>query len=141
VADARRLPDEIEDMMTIKEILDKESGNEGYIYMYRVGPFWKAYQRSAYMFIMHSRADYMMEYRYIRCVARNVLSVGVPGDSMPACLRGCEPVFLDETRLRAKVPDFCMDDFLEWILAMKSENVLVNEFSRASVEREVKEEK
>jgi hypothetical protein len=114
-------------MMTIKEILNKESANEGYIYMYRMGPFWKAYQRSAYMFVMHSCADYMIEYRYIKSVTRNVLSVGIFGESLPTCLCDCEPVFLDETRLQAKVPDFCVDDFLEWNIAMKSENVSVNE--------------
>jgi hypothetical protein len=114
-------------MMTIKEILNKESVNEGYIYMYRTGPFWKAYQRSAYMFVKYSRADYMMEYRYIKSVARNVLSVGISGDFSPTCLSGCDLVFLDETCLQAKVPDFCMDEFLEWNMAMKSENVPVNE--------------
>ena len=111
----------------MKEILETESANGGYIYMYREGSFWKAYQRSAYMFVMHSPADYMMEYRYVRCVARNVLSIGIPQAAMPACVNDLEPIFLDDTRVRARVTDFCIDDYLEWDMAVKRENVLVKE--------------
>ncbi len=114
-------------MTAIKEILKTEATNSGYLYMYHDGVFWKAYQRSAYMFIMHCGIGHMTEYRYIKSVARNVLSVGIPFSSFDECFDNADIQNVSNDCVKIKVDGFRFDDYLEWFLSMKRMNVVTNE--------------
>lgn len=114
-------------MTAIKEILKTEATNSGYIYIYHDGVFWKAYQRSAYMFIMHCRIGHMTEYQYIKSVARNVLSVGIPFSSFDECFDNADIQNVSNDCVKIKVDGFRIDDYLEWFLTMKRMNVVTNE--------------
>lgn len=114
-------------MTAINEILKTEATNSGYLYMYHDGVFWKAYQRSAYMFIMHCGIGHMTEYRYIKSVARNVLSVGIPFSSFDGCFDNADIQNVSNDCIKIKVDGFRIDDYLEWFLTMKRMNVVTNE--------------
>lgn len=64
-------------MPSIKEKLKSEVGNECTIRLWPEGTFYKAYERSAYLFVKQVR-PYQVRKRYVDVVARNVVSVGFP---------------------------------------------------------------
>ena len=64
-------------MPSIKEKLKAEVGNERTIRLWPEGTFYKAYERSAYLFVKQVR-PYQVRKRYVDVVAQNVVSVGFP---------------------------------------------------------------
>jgi len=64
-------------MPTVSEILAREDANPGRIYFYREGPFLKAYQQSAYMFVRDC-AKFKPTKKYVKAVGREIVSIGFP---------------------------------------------------------------
>ena len=64
-------------MPSIKDKLKAEERNERTIRLWPEGTFFKAYERSAYLFIKQVRA-YEPRRRYIQAVGQDVVSIGFP---------------------------------------------------------------
>ena len=63
--------------MKIEEILKKEDTNQDKIYLYAEGIFWKAYDRSAFLFINYVKA-YNVKLRHFKKLNRDVKYLGFP---------------------------------------------------------------
>lgn len=68
-------------MSTLSSILSKESNNTRMIYFYREGVFYKAYEKSAYLFVKHVK-PFRLKRRFVKSVKREVISVGFPTNSL-----------------------------------------------------------
>lgn len=68
-------------MNTILHILSTEKANTGYIYLYREGIFYKAYERSAYIFITMVQ-KFMVKKKFFKCTNCEVVSIGFPSNSI-----------------------------------------------------------
>lgn len=68
-------------MNTIIQILAKEDANSNKIFLYREGIFYKAYERSAYAFVTTVQ-QFMVKKKLVKCVGREVVSLGFPTDSI-----------------------------------------------------------
>lgn len=64
-------------MSSVSDILQLESLNRTLIYLHKEGVFWKAYQRSAYLFLQHYGA-YKTSKKYVKVVKQEVVSLGFP---------------------------------------------------------------
>ena len=58
--------------MSISEILKKEATNIGDIILFKDGIFWRAYERSAYLFTTHVK-PYQLTKRYFKNVGCEVV--------------------------------------------------------------------
>lgn len=68
-------------MSNLQEILSKESVNTDRIYFYREGVFFKAYERSAYLFVKFVK-PFMVKKRFVKSVNQEVVSIGFPTNSL-----------------------------------------------------------
>ena len=68
-------------MSKLQEILKTESENTDKIHFYREGVFYKAYERSAYIFVTRIK-PFMVKRLFIKCVNREVVSIGFPTNSL-----------------------------------------------------------
>ncbi len=64
-------------MPIIKQIIEKERQNSGKIYLYKEGVFYRAYNRSAYLWVTHI-CGYEVKTRYVKSVGENIFYVGFP---------------------------------------------------------------
>ena len=64
-------------MPTIKDKLKAEERNERTVRLWPEGTFFKAYERSAYLFVMQVR-NYEVRRRYVQAVGQDVVSIGFP---------------------------------------------------------------
>ena len=63
--------------MQTKEILVQESANRRRIVLIKEGIFWRAYQRSAYLF-WHNIRELKVTHKYVKAVKSDVFYVGFP---------------------------------------------------------------
>lgn len=75
-------------MSSIKEILEKERENVSRIYLYREGLFYKAYERSAYLWTQKV-CHYEVKVRHVKAVDVEVMSIGFPASVLERKLNGC----------------------------------------------------
>lgn len=68
-------------MSRLIDNLSHESENTDCIYLYREGVFYKAYERSAYLFVKHIK-PFMVKKRLVKSVKREVVSIGFPTNSL-----------------------------------------------------------
>lgn len=68
-------------MSSLIDNLSQESKNTDRIYLYREGVFYKAYERSAYLFVKHIK-PFMVKKRLVKSVKREVVSIGFPTNSL-----------------------------------------------------------
>lgn len=68
-------------MSNLQEILSNESENTHSIYLYREGVFYKAYERSAYLFVKNVK-PFMVKKRFVKSVNQEVVSIGFPTNSL-----------------------------------------------------------
>lgn len=68
-------------MSNLHEILKIESSNVGTIHFYREGVFFKAYERSAYLFVTHVK-PFMVKKQFVKSVNQEVVSIGFPTNSL-----------------------------------------------------------
>lgn len=69
-------------MPNLSSILSTESSNTHTLYFYREGVFYKAYERSAYLFVKYIR-PFQIKKRIVKSVKQEVVSVGFPTNSLP----------------------------------------------------------
>ena len=55
-------------MASISHILSFEATNLSSIHLHQDGIFWRAYERSAYLFVEHTKSQYKLTKRYIKLV-------------------------------------------------------------------------
>lgn len=55
-------------MASISHIQSFEAANLSSIYLHQDGIFWRAYERSAYLFVEHTKSQYKLTKRYIKLV-------------------------------------------------------------------------
>lgn len=68
-------------MPNLSEILQNESTNTGAIFFYREDVFYKAYERSAYLFVKYVR-PFQVKKRMVKSVKQEVVSIGFPTNSL-----------------------------------------------------------
>lgn len=68
-------------MSNLVEILSKEIGNTSIVYFYREGVFYKAYERSAYLFVHHIK-PFQVKKRFVKSVKKEVVTIGFPTHSL-----------------------------------------------------------
>lgn len=68
-------------MSKLQEILKTESENTDKIHFYREGVFYKAYERSAYIFVTRIKS-FMVKRLFVKCVNQEVVSIGFPTNSL-----------------------------------------------------------
>lgn len=68
-------------MSNLQEILETESENTDKIHFYREGVFYKAYERSAYVFVTRIK-PFMVKRLFVKCVNQEVVSIGFPTNSL-----------------------------------------------------------
>ncbi len=67
------------------------------IYLHREGLFWKAYEYSAYKFI-HTVRAYHPQKKWMKGLARDIVSLGFPDSVLPELLRGKTAEQADEKK-------------------------------------------
>lgn len=72
-------------MPNIQAILHKESSNTHHIFFYREGVFYKAYERSAYLFVTNYK-PFMVKKRFVKAAGREIVSIGFPTNSINSYL-------------------------------------------------------
>jgi hypothetical protein len=68
--------------MEISGIVFIEEGNISHIHLYKEGSFWKAYERSAYLFVQHIKT-YQTRLRYYKNIDQEIISIGFPDIALP----------------------------------------------------------
>ena len=84
--------------MTIQEKMKIEQANIDKIYLYREGGFWKAYERSAYMFYLHIK-KYLVQQKYVKSVDSYVVYLGFPDSKVSDLTREYTVTVPDEKQL------------------------------------------
>ncbi len=101
--------------MTAKELISLESGNHDEIRLYKVGMFWCAYERSAYMMCSQVRELKVKADRVKSTGGQVLCKVGFPLSSFATTAASLEVKSKtdDEVVLKAPHP-ITEDQFLEW---------------------------
>lgn len=100
-------------MSNLLEILSKESSNTDTIYFYREGVFYKAYERSAYLFVHHVK-PFQVKKRFVKSVKREVVTIGFPTNSLYNYFSE-EQVAEQENEAKAEVDKKVdAEDFEQW---------------------------
>lgn len=88
-------------MPTIKEKLAFEQHNEGTIRLWPEGGFYRAFERSAYLFVNYVR-QYEVKRKFVKVVNSDVVDIGFPksvldrlGHDVEECNSGCKLIKLD----------------------------------------------
>lgn len=90
--------------MTIKQIVDIESGNTDKIHLYREGLFLKAYNRSAFLFLKHGK-NYEAFRKFFKSVGREVAMLGFPSKVLSGSFPDCEFEHRDDDYVRLACPE------------------------------------
>lgn len=80
------------------DILNKlryETDNTNVIHLWLEGMFWKAYERSAYLFV-HRISGYKPYKKFVRAVGGEVVAIGFPTKSIDKLLDGRSVEYIDE---------------------------------------------
>lgn len=100
--------------MSIQTIIETEQTNEGLIYLYLEGSFWKAYEKSAFYFAQTIK-EYKIKKRYVKAISTEIVSLGFPNSAIDAIKKGQEVTESSEKRLVIKITkEFCESDFSNW---------------------------
>lgn len=88
-------------MPTMKEKLAFEQHNEGTIRLWPEGGFYRAFERSAYLFVNYVR-QYEVKRKFVKVVNSDVVDIGFPksvldrlGHDVEECNSGCKLIKLD----------------------------------------------
>lgn len=80
------------------DILNKlryETENANVIHLWLEGMFWKAYERSAYLFV-HRISEYKPYKKFVRAVGGEVVAIGFPSKKLDKLLEGRSVEYVDE---------------------------------------------
>lgn len=99
--------------VTTSVIWEAEQQNQGCIIFYKEGAFWRAYERSAYLFCRTVR-PYKPSKRYVKVLGQELASVGFPDQMWVALTPRVEFIEKTDDRivLRAIIPEHTFEEFL-----------------------------
>ncbi|SEH64781.1 hypothetical protein SAMN02745192_0603 [Xylanibacter ruminicola] len=90
-------------MPTMKEKLAFEQQNENTIRLWPEGGFYRAFERSAYLFVNHVR-QYEVRRKFVKVVGSDVVDIGFPklvlhrlGHEIEDCRDGCKTIKIDSS--------------------------------------------
>jgi len=72
--------------MKISGILDIENKNSGKIFLHKEGLFYRAYEKSAFLFVQHIK-EYSISKKYYKNVNAEVVYCGFPGNTLNEILK------------------------------------------------------
>lgn len=100
--------------MTTIERIDKENRNTSNLILYAEGIFYKAYERSAYVF--HTRINaFRLKVKTLKDLEHPFLTLGFPMTQKEKYLKGLEIVEENAEYLIAKLPEpIDLEDFKAW---------------------------
>lgn len=111
--------------MTIQEKIKIEQDNVDKVYLYREGGFWKAYERSAYLFYQHVK-KYLVQKRYVKTADAYVVYLGFPDSKVSELTRDFVVTVPQEKQLVVTVDQpIDVAEFETWkaLIEMKREEV------------------
>lgn len=92
-------------MASISHILSFEATNLSSIHLHQDGIFWRAYERSAYLFVEHTKSQYKLTKRYIKLVNQSVVSLGFPLDSLSKNFSESDITYIDPKHICITLTD------------------------------------
>jgi len=102
--------------MQIKNIIAKEDNNANSILLFREGIFWRAYERSAFLFITHLK-PYRLSKKYYKNVGCEIVFCGFPNTTLDELLAkvGSMEVLREENMIRITGFEQIENEiFLDW---------------------------
>lgn len=103
--------------MGIENIIESESLNNGEIHLYLEGMFWKAYQRSAFIFV-NQVTSFKITKKYVKLVDENVVSLGFPKDSLVTHFKQEQIEMINKKELIIKGYKFDIQSYQSWLNAL-----------------------
>ncbi len=101
--------------MRISDILIKENNNSGQIILHKEGLFWRAYEKSAYLFSINIR-KYKIIRKYFKGIAKDVVFLGFPHIAKEDVLNdiNIQDIQSDEKQIIITGYQFDIIGFKEW---------------------------
>jgi hypothetical protein len=102
-------------MPSIKEIIQEEATNAHTIHLHSEGVFWKAYQRSAYLFLLHCSVKYTVKRRYVKTAECDVYSIGFPHTALSKHFNELDIKSICGKKLDIDVEELDIENYQAWI--------------------------
>lgn len=100
--------------MNIAGITFIEEGNFNSIHLYKEGSFWKAYERSAHLFVNHIR-PYMVKMRRYKNIKEDIISTGFPDVALHGILEGRKVTARQENTIAIELDaEINEEEFTKW---------------------------
>lgn len=99
--------------MTTKEIFSAEIANTDKIILYKEGIFYKAYEKSAYAFVLRLN-PYATKKKFIKVISSYVVSIGFPMSSLDKFKDQLEILERTDERIVIKTDDIDTTEFEAW---------------------------
>jgi hypothetical protein len=100
--------------MEIGGIIFIEEGNTNCIHLYKEGSFWKAYERSAYLFVKHLK-NYQTKRRYYKNINQEIISIGFPDVALSGIIKDLKVTLQSDRLITLELKEeIVSSDFLEW---------------------------
>ncbi|MEA3452096.1 MAG: hypothetical protein U9Q83_09375 [Bacteroidota bacterium] len=101
--------------MKIQDILELEKNNTNNIILHKEGIFWRAYEKSAYLFTLYIK-EYQITKKFYKNVNTEVVYLGFPKIALEQILELAKDKEIQkkETQIFIKKYEFTNDDFLKW---------------------------
>ncbi|MBD8347735.1 hypothetical protein [Dysgonomonas sp. HGC4] len=113
-------------MASTAEILAKGALLEPWIFLYREGIFWKAYQQSAYR-VLQRKPGFRLKKKFVKAVSCEVVSLGFPDETLERIFNTEEIENAGEKMICIQDNDIDMQAYREWFdavpLSEQKENV------------------
>ncbi len=111
--------------MTIKEITEYEKENINTIRLYKEGIFYKAYEKSAYAFIMQIH-PYSVKAKYFKMIGEAVVSIGFPASALNKFTDKIEVNEEGNKFIVIKCNEVDNEMFEQWKLSISNKELAVN---------------
>lgn len=96
--------------MLLSSVLSMETSDAVCIYLHREGVFWKAYERSAYLFLQKTKMNYKVKCRKVKSLGTTICSVGFPDTVLHQLFSSAELTALSNDIEAGKDPKtLCVD--------------------------------
>ncbi|MFR9543839.1 MAG: hypothetical protein SNH27_17570 [Rikenellaceae bacterium] len=99
--------------MTTKEIFSAEIANIDKIILYKEGIFYKAYEKSAYAFVLRLN-PYATKKKYVKVICSDLVSIGFPMTSLDKFKDQVEILERTDERIVIKTDDINTTEFEAW---------------------------
>jgi hypothetical protein len=101
--------------MKLANVISEEAKNTGSIIMHREGLFWRAYERSAFMFTLHLK-QYSATKKFFKTVSSEIAFIGFPNQTLNQIIGKAEGKEVKQSESRICIGGFEFDNeaFLIW---------------------------